>query len=132
MKYQSLTPNIGVDNVAETVCFYTEMLGFKEVMNVSDGEKLVWAMVSCGKVNLMFQDKKSLTEEYPILASREMNSVLSFYIKVIDMKALYDKVRSTSYLAKDLNVTAYGAEEFAIIDNNGFILTITEDVVVES
>lgn len=127
MKYQSLIPNIGVNSVDETVKFYTEILEFKEVMSVPDGDKLIWAMVSSGKVNLMFQDQKSLEEEYPELRGRGLNSVLSFYVKVVDKKMLYEKICLTEYLAKDINITPYGTEEFAIRDNNGFILTITED-----
>jgi predicted enzyme related to lactoylglutathione lyase/uncharacterized glyoxalase superfamily protein PhnB len=127
MKYQSLTPNIGVNSVDETVKFYTEILGFKEVVNVPGVGKLIWAMVNAGNVNLMFQDHSSLEEEYPELKGRSMQGVLSFYVKVKDKKLLYDKIRNTTYLAKEMNVTPYGAEEFAIRDNNGFILTITED-----
>lgn len=127
MKIQSLTPNIGVKSVDETVKFYTEILGFKEVMSVPSQGKLVWAMVSSEKVNLMFQDQESLEEEYPELQGRGLASVQSFYIKVTDKKTLYEKVRLTEYLAKDINITTYGTEEFAIRDNNGFILTITED-----
>ncbi|KAA6305142.1 hypothetical protein EZS27_043206, partial [termite gut metagenome] len=33
----------------------------------------------------------------------------------------------TDYLVKELHKTFYGADEFAVYDNNGFILTITED-----
>lgn len=127
MQYQSLIPNIGVRSVDETVRFYTEILDFKEVMNVPGQDKLIWAMVSSGKVNLMFQDQESLEEEYPELKGRGLQSVLSFYVKVIDEKSLYERIRETEYLAKDKNITPYGAEEFAIRDNNGFILTIAEE-----
>lgn len=41
MKYQSLTPNIGVKSVDETVKFYTDILGFKEIMSVSCNSKLI-------------------------------------------------------------------------------------------
>ncbi|MFT3738775.1 MAG: VOC family protein [Breznakibacter sp.] len=127
MKYQSLTPNIGVKSVDETVKFYTGVLGFKELMSVPGEGKQIWAMVNAGNVNLMFQDRDSLEDEYPELKGRGLQSVLSFYIKVKDKKELYDKVRDTAYLAKEMHTTPYGAEEFAVRDNNGFILTITEE-----
>jgi len=41
------------------------------------------------------------------------------------MKTLYEKIKSTEYLVKELHKTPYGADEFALCDNNGFILTIT-------
>ena len=65
MEYKSLSPNIGVKNVEETVQFYTEILGFKLAMSVSssDGDSLLWAMVVNGRAKLMFQDAESLLED---------------------------------------------------------------------
>lgn len=127
MKIQSITPNIGVKSVDETVRFYVDILGFKEVMNVPGEGKLIWAMVSFGETSLMFQDQKSLEEEYPILKGRALQPLLTFYFKVVGKSLLYEKVCKTAYLVKDMNTTSYGVEEFAIRDNNGFILTIAED-----
>ncbi|KAA6335992.1 hypothetical protein EZS27_015829, partial [termite gut metagenome] len=36
MEYQSLSPNIGVKSVNETVKFYTEVLGFQLLMSVPE------------------------------------------------------------------------------------------------
>ena len=134
MEYKSLSPNIGVKNVEETVQIYTEILGFKLVMSVSssDGNSLLWAMVANGRAKLMFQDAESLKEEYPQLADRPATSIMTFYIKMQGMRKLYEKLRGTAYIAKEMNKTAYGVDEFAVIDNNGYILTITEDIVEAS
>lgn len=131
MEYKSLSPNIGVKNVEETVQFYTEILGFKLVMSVSssDGDSLLWAMVVNGRAKLMFQDAESLKEEYPQLADRPITSIMTFYIKMQGMRELYEKLQGTAYIAKEMNKTAYGIDEFAVIDNNGYILTITEEIV---
>lgn len=128
MQYQSLSPNIGVESVEETVTFYTEFLNFREVMSVpaNDG-KLVWAMINAGSVNLMFQDKLNIEEEYPQLKGRSLQAVFTFYIKMKNVDQLYEQVVSTDYLVKTKHITTYGIEEFAIKDNNGLILTIAED-----
>lgn len=125
--YQSLSPNIGVQDVTETVRFYTEVLGFKLVLSVPETAPYVWAMVASGNTSIMFQDMASLLEEYPILAGRSDTATLTFYIKVKGMKELYEKVKGTDYLTKEIHKTPYGADEFALYDNNGYILTITED-----
>ncbi|GAB6013257.1 VOC family protein [Viscerimonas tarda] len=127
MEYQSLTPNIGVKNVNETVKFYTETLGFQQIMSVPETGELAWAMVGSGNVFIAFQETQNLREEYPALKDKPQNATLTFYIKLKGMKTLYDKLKNTEYLAKALHKTFYGADEFAIYDNNGFILTITED-----
>ena len=132
MEYQSLFPNIGVVNVNETVKFYTETLGFNLVMSNPESGDLEWAMVMNGDAILAFQEMKSLKNEYPQLAHRAATAVLTFYVKMKNMHQLYEKLQGTEYLVQEMHKTFYGADEFAIFDNNGYILTITEDKVTEN
>ncbi|KAA6335269.1 hypothetical protein EZS27_016484 [termite gut metagenome] len=127
MEYLSLMPNIGVENVNETVKFYAETLGFKQIMSAPDTGELVWAMVGSENVFIAFQETQNLQKEYPSLKDKPQNATLTFYIKMKGMKELYERLKDTNYLAKELHKTFYGTDEFAIYDNNGFVLTITED-----
>lgn len=129
MEYQSLSPNIGVNNVSETVKFYTETLGFNLIMSVpaASGNGLQWAMLVNGGATIMFQEMGNLTEEYPELTGQPVLSAITFYVKMKNMHELYEKIKDTKYLAHSISKTFYGADEFAIFDNNGHILTITED-----
>ena len=127
MKYQSLVPNLGVKSVNETVKFYTEVLGFQQIVCVPESGELVFAIIRAGNVNLMFQQLDSLQEEYPDLKDKHGQAGLTLYIKMQDKMALYERVKETDSLVKAIHTTPYGAEEFAICDNNGFILTIAED-----
>ncbi|MDR2920927.1 MAG: VOC family protein [Tannerella sp.] len=127
MQYQSLSPNIGVANVNETVTFYTETLGFKLVLSTPNSGELEWAMLKNGDAVIMFQEMQSLKKEYPQLTDYQSPGALTFYVKMKNMKDLYSKLKDTSFLALEMHKTFYGADEFAIFDNNGYILTITED-----
>lgn len=127
MKYQSLVPNMGVKSVNETVKFYTEVLGFKQIISVPENGELIFAMINAGDVNLMFQQIDNLQEEYPELKNRNEKASFTFYIKLHDKNSLYEKIKNTDFLVKEMHMTLYGIEEFAFRDNNGFILTITED-----
>ncbi|WP_239058193.1 VOC family protein [Bacteroides sp. 214] len=130
MEYQTLSPNIGVKSVDETVQFYTETLGFNLIMSVpAPTGGLQWAMVANGGATLMFQEMGNLTEEYPQLAGRPVLGAITFYVKMKGMQTLYEKLQGTESIAKEMHQTFYGADEFAIFDNNGHILTITEDAV---
>ena len=126
MKYQSLTPNMGVESVNETVKSYTEVLGFTKIVSVPESGELIFAILNAEDVNIMFQQKENLQEEYSDLKSLNQNPCFTFYIKVENMNALYEYCRDTDLLVKEIHTTPYGAEEVAIRDNNGFILTITE------
>ncbi|WP_255495270.1 VOC family protein [Dysgonomonas sp. 521] len=130
MEYQTLSPNIGVKSVDETVQFYTQTLGFKLIMSVpAPTGGLQWAMVANGGATFMFQEMGNLSEEYPQLAGRPKLGAMTFYVKMKDMQTLYEKLQGTEHIAKEMHKTFYGADEFAIFDNNGHILTITEDAV---
>lgn len=127
MNYQVLTPNIGVKDVSETVKFYSDILGFKMITSIPKNGNLIWAMLGCGPVKLMFQDQGNLEEEYPELKGRGLQSVSTLYLKMKNKNSLYDKVKNSKYLVKEINTTPYGVEEFAIRDNNGLILTIADE-----
>lgn len=130
MEYQTLSPNIGVESVDETVQFYTETLGFNLIMSVpSQKNGLQWAMVANGGATLMFQETGNLIEEYPQLTERSVLGAMTFYLKMKGVQALYDKFKGTKVIVKEMHKTFYGADEFAIFDNNGHILTITEDTI---
>lgn len=124
---QQLTPNLMVDNVNETVRFYQEVLGFSLVMAVPETGTYLWAMMSCGKVSLMFQEKDSMLDEYPVLKETPPGRGLTFYIKVQDVRSLYNKVSGQAKIILALHKTFYGAEEFALMDINGFVLTFAGD-----
>lgn len=127
MEYIALSPNIGVKSVDETVRFYTEILGFKLMTSIpSPKGNLQWAMVANGGATIMFQEIGNLLEECPLLSERQLLGTMTFYIKMKDMNILYEKLQGTKYIAEEKHKTFYDTIEFAIFDNNGNILTISE------
>lgn len=126
MEYQTLSPNIGVESVDESVKFYTDILGFNLAMRNPETGEMNWAMVVNGDVSIMFQEINCLKEEYPQLEKRSLSAALTLYIHMKNMGELYQRIKGTKYLAVDLHQTFYGANEFALFDNNGYILTISE------
>ncbi len=125
MNYQSITPNIGVKNVNETVNFYTGKLGFQLLMSNPEEGEFLWAMVGNGNVFMMFQENANLKAEYPDLGNTGQGCI-TFYVKIKGMKELYEQVKGSDLIVKELGTTFYGSEEFAIRDNNGYILTVAE------
>lgn len=128
MNYVSFTPNIGVRDVGETVRFYCDVLGFELLMSVPEADPRIWAMVGSGGTFVMFEDISSLTDECPELDAGKTPGALTFYIRVRGMRELYERLRESGHLVRDLTKTSYGAEEFSITDNNGYILTFTETI----
>lgn len=125
MNYQTITLNLGVKNVNETADFYCNRLGFQLLMTVPEEGSLDWAMVGTEKVIIMFQEERNLKEEYKELEGTG-RGCFTLYIKMKGMKEMYETVKGSDIIVKELGRTFYGVEEFAVRDNNGTILTFAE------
>lgn len=124
--YETITINIMVTNVKETLAFYESTLGFKKIISVpEDGEILKFAILSKDKISIMLQSQESMEEEYPTLETQNINPTFTLFITVENVKELYEQLIGKVKIAKEINNTFYGKEEFAIFDNNGNILTLS-------
>ncbi|NBJ65314.1 bleomycin resistance family protein [bacterium c-19] len=124
--YETVTTNIMVRNVKETIAFYENVLGFQKVLSVpDDGEVLNFAILAKDKISIMLQEQQNLIEEYPTLSTDEIKPTFTLFITVSDISALYNELKDKAQMAKDLHKTFYGKDEFAVFDNNGNILTIS-------
>jgi uncharacterized glyoxalase superfamily protein PhnB len=108
-----------------TIDFYKQ-LGFKVVMTVPEEANITWAMMTCGNVTFMFQTFQSLGNDLPFI-SRQSGGSLLFYIKTFEIRKFFDQVKDNVKVIKGLEKTFYGATEFSIEDNNGYLLTFAED-----
>ncbi len=122
---ESISPNIFVRDIKATIAYYRH-LGFEQSMTVPEEGDLVWAMMTCGKVNFMFQSFESLGEELPDISRQDGGSLL-LYIQVEEIRLLYENIKDKVNIIKELEKTFYGATEFSILDLNGYILTFAEE-----
>lgn len=123
---ESITPNIFVKDMRQAIAFY-QKLGFEVVVTVPDQGEPLWAMMSCGAVGIMFQTIDSLGNELPEVARTKGGSLL-LYIKIKGIQTFFHKISSEVKVLKGLEKTFYGATEFSILDNNGYVLTFAEDI----
>lgn len=124
--YETITINIMVKKVKETVKFYEEKLGFKKVLSVpEEGETLNFAIIGKDNISIMLQEQNNLLAEYLTLKSDEIIPTFTLFITVKDVNKLYKELKNKVELAKELHKTFYGKDEFAIFDNNGNVLTIS-------
>ena len=128
MALNSLTPNLMVNDVEETIEYYTDLLGFTVLMTVPETGKLDWAMLKRNDVIMMFQSKKSLSSELPRLAGEKPGGGLNFYIKVDRITELHEELFNNEVeIISDLDSTFYNTIEFSIVDVNGYVLTFSEE-----
>jgi uncharacterized glyoxalase superfamily protein PhnB len=128
-KLQSITSNLMVTDVDETVDYYKNILGFNLEMSVPrDDGKLQWAMVSRDEVAIMLHEKENFIEEVPELANVPLGGSFTLFVRMEGLDDYYEKIKALKNIEifREPMTTFYGMKEFTIRDLNGYILTFAE------
>jgi len=140
--FKKITPDLMVTEVASTVKFYTEKLGFKLDMVVPDdvrrietqlvdGKDYAYALVSRDKQFLMFMRKDVYEDDIPALKEVAIGASATFYCEVENLTSFYHACCENQVeIIKDMAATWYGMNEFYIRDCNGYILGFGESAAI--
>lgn len=136
MKMTSVTPNLMVRNVFETVQYYIRILWFDCLMAVDynkntdfileDSLEYAFAIVQKWNAEIMLQAEDSLKEELPGLWKSYDQSSVALYFKMEGIEEYYKTIKLNVQIEKPLHKTWYGSEEFYIRDLNGYIIGFSE------
>lgn len=132
--YETITANLMVSDVDESVEFYREILGFDLEMSVPDesGNKLQWAMMSREGTAVMLQSVESITEEYPQWSGREPGGTFALFVKMTGLEEYHKQVSAKTDILKDPYETFYGMREFQLRDPDGYVFTFAEELETNS
>ena len=129
MKFQKLTPNLVVGDVAASMEFYRSVLGFQPAITVPDEPPYVFGSVTSGSVEIFFNDRKAVAEDYPPLGARPAGGALTLFMEVEGIEEVLAAVqKSGTKVVMPLKQQFYGMREFAFEDPEGWIITIAERV----
>lgn len=111
--FQSLRPLLRTKDLQGTIRFYTDVLGFTvEGFSVEDG----WGSLRKDAVELMVASPNA-HEPFD-----EAKFTGSFYFNVSDATSVWESVKDRAKICYPLEDFFYGMREFAIYDNNGYVL----------
>jgi uncharacterized glyoxalase superfamily protein PhnB len=129
MKFQKLTPNLVVRNVAASMDFYSKTLGFQRVITVPEQAPYIFGSVTNGTVEIFFNDQKAVAQDYPALGSKPIGGALTLFIEVEGIEPILAAVqKSGAKITMPLKDQFYGMREFAFEDPEGWELTIAERI----
>jgi uncharacterized glyoxalase superfamily protein PhnB len=129
MKFQKLTPNLVVGDVAASMEFYRSVLGFQPAITVPDQPPYVFGSVTGGNVEIFFNDRKAVAEDYPPLGARPAGGALTLFFEVEGIEEVLAAVqKSGAKVVMPLKQQFYGMREFAFEDPEGWIITIAERI----
>jgi uncharacterized glyoxalase superfamily protein PhnB len=120
MKLTSLRPIFWTEDVQKTIEFYTSVLGFSTDEVDSDRG---WASLSKDGVELMLAKPNDHTPYDKI------GFTGSFYFKTDDVDAAWAELKDKARVCYDIENFEWGMREFAIYDNNGYMLQFGQETV---
>jgi len=127
MKFQKLTPNLIVRDVAASMEFYRSALGFQPAMKVPDEPPYVFGSVISGGVEIFFNDQKAVAQDYPALGAKPIGGALTLFVEVEGIEEILAAVqKSGAKITMPLKDQFYGMREFAFEDPEGWVVTIAE------
>lgn len=117
LKLKGVVPMLTVTNIPASVAFYREVLGFACISEMEG-----WACVEKDGVQVMFaHPNQHATFE-------ESHFTGSFYFKTNDVDELWEEVKDRARVLYPLETFEYGMREFAIHDNNGYLLQFGKEI----
>jgi uncharacterized glyoxalase superfamily protein PhnB len=132
MVLNTLTPNIMVEDVEETVEWYEDAFDATLVATLPPGDGTPWwAQVVIDDITLMFQTRDSLVDEFPEMEGESGPGSTAFFIDVSDIRYFYDSLDDEVTVVQELSQTEHGRNQFAVQDCNGYILWFGEPVTNE-
>lgn len=119
MRFTGLRPTLYTNELEATVTFYTRTLGFTcESLDFSAG----WASLRRDDVGIMLSlPNKHLPYEKPIFTG-------SIYITIDTVDVLWNQVKEKAAVCYEIETFSYGMREFAIFDNNGYLIQFGQQV----
>ncbi|HMD01238.1 MAG TPA: VOC family protein [Ferruginibacter sp.] len=122
MKLTSISPLLESNDLQGTIKFYAELLGFTMRGSFKEGEELVWCDLVKDNVSIMFTKPNGHMNDGKIMLSG------SIYITVEDVDALWNLIKDKCDVVYPIEDFVYGMREFAIRDNNGYVLNFGSDI----
>ncbi len=121
-----LTPNLIVSDVARSVAFYRDVLGFQVQQTVPDVEPFAFAIVTSGPVEIFLNARDAAVQEYPAFAERPIGGTLTLFIEVTGIRQVHEAIASQVRVVMPLEDKWYGMTEFAFTDPDGYVITYAE------
>lgn len=119
VKFETLRPILWTEKLSETIDFYINILGFTCGERNDDWG---WAALHKDDIEIMLAIPNAHTPfEKSIFTG-------SFYIRVNNVEELWESLKDKTNIAYEIETFEWEMREFAIYDNNGYMLQFGQDV----
>lgn len=127
-RFQSITPNLIVRDIAASTAFYRDVLGFTVKQTVPDAPPFVFVWLERDGVPVFLNDRKAAADEYPGAAERPAGGTVTMFFSVSGVDEYYAALATKATVIMPIKTQFYGMREFAIVDPDDHIITFAERV----
>jgi uncharacterized glyoxalase superfamily protein PhnB len=129
MTVKKITSILFAEEIEPCLEFWIERLGFARTVEVPEGDKLGFAILQKGGVELMYQSYASAEKDVSS-TSRDVRKGPSFlYVEVENLDEIIDAIKGVN-VVMPVRTTFYGAKEIGIKDPAGHVIIFAQLGVV--
>jgi uncharacterized glyoxalase superfamily protein PhnB len=116
MSVKKITPVLFAAEIEPCVKFWVERFGFEKTVEVPEGNKLGFAIVQKGGVELMYQSYASADKDAPAATAQAVRKVPAFlYVEVENLDETIAALKGVE-VVMPVRTTFYGAREIGVKD----------------
>jgi uncharacterized glyoxalase superfamily protein PhnB len=129
LEVKRITPVLFVKEIETALPFWVERLGFTKTIEVPDGDRLGFACVAKGGMEVMYQTYASMDKMEPAMSEVARKGPTFLYIEVDDLDAVLAAMKGVA-LVKGENTTFYETREFIVQEPGGHYVTFAQAIVI--
>ena len=125
MTVKKITPVLFAEEIEPCVKFWVERLGFQKTVEVPEGNKLGFAMLQKGNIELMYQTYSSADKDVGPIAQAVRKGPTFLYVEVDNLDQTISVMKGAEIVIP-VRTTFYGAREIGIKDPAGHFITFAQ------
>jgi uncharacterized glyoxalase superfamily protein PhnB len=126
MSVKKMTPILFAAEIEPCVKFWVERFGFKTTVEVPESDKLAFAIVQEGEVELMYQSYASADKDAPAATAQAVRKGPTFlYVEVENLDETIGRLKGVE-VVMPVQTTFYGAREIGVKDPAGHFVTFAQ------
>src|ERR1700674_3016091 len=125
MTVRKITPILFAEEIEPCLKFWVERLGFEQTIDVPDGDKLAFAILQKGGVELMYQSYASAEKDVSAISSEVRKGPSFLCVEVENLDQIVPAMKGAE-VVMPVRTTFYGAKEIGVRDPAGHIITFAQ------
>jgi uncharacterized glyoxalase superfamily protein PhnB len=125
MTVKKLTPILFAEEIEPCLKFWVERMGFEKTIAVPDSNKLSFAILQKGPVELMYQTYASAEKDVTTVSANVRKGPSFLYVEVESLDETINALKGVD-VAMPVRTTFYGAKEIGVKDPAGHVVIFAQ------